>query len=58
MCQQIWQLDVEENAKFNYVPAIENKSFFFNGTPRTFHETMASFFARMANETCEKVGKH
>lgn len=57
ICQQIWQMDVDENLKPNYLPAIEHKSFFFNGAPRTFHDTMASFFARMANEMGDKPMK-
>ncbi len=57
LCQQIWQMDVEDNLKPHYLPAIEHKSFFFNGAPRNFHDTMASFFARMANDVCDKSGK-
>jgi len=54
--QQIVQLDVEENWKAT-VPAPENKSFLFGSTPRTFQETMAQLFTRMAQEMCEVPSK-
>ena len=57
LCQQLVKLDVEENWKSHFAPPPELKSFFSNGTPRPFHETMASWYARMAGELCEKAGK-
>lgn len=56
ICQQILQMDIEENWKlYAPMPTPEQRTFFFNGAPRTFHETMAGFFARMANEMQDKV---
>jgi hypothetical protein len=49
LCQQIMQIDMEENWKFHYAHP-EFKSFFFNGAPRSYQETMANWFARMASE--------
>jgi hypothetical protein len=53
LCQQLVQLDVEENWKAHYVPppAPEFKSFFFNGGgPRQYQDTMSTWYNRMANE--------
>jgi hypothetical protein len=55
ICQQIMQMDVEENWRSAYMPALEHKSFVYNVAPRPFHETMASFFARMAHEFGEQT---
>ena len=49
LCQQIVQLEMEENWKFHYAHP-EFKSFFFNGTPRSYPEAMANWFARMATD--------
>ncbi len=57
LCQQLVQLDMEENCKSRPVTP-EYKSFFFNGTPRSFSETMAAWFAKMAQEMCESTGKN
>ena len=57
LCQQIVQLDLEENMKTRSVAPPEFKSFFFNNTPRSLQETMASWYARMAGEMCEGSGK-
>jgi hypothetical protein len=59
LCQRLVQLDAEENWKSYAHAPPEFKSFFFNGTPRAFHDNVASYwFARMAGETCgDGVGK-
>ena len=57
LCQQIIQLDIEENWRTHCVPPPEFKSFFFNNTPRSFEETMASWFARRASEMCDKPSR-
>jgi len=57
LCQQIIQLDIEENWKTHYVAPPEIKSFFFNGSPRSFQDTVASWYARMADDLCDKAGK-
>jgi hypothetical protein len=58
ICQQAMQTDVEEHWKTTYMPALEHKSFVFNGAPRSFHETMAGLFARMACDMTEKAEKN
>ncbi len=57
LCQQLVQLDLEENWRAPAAPAPEPKSSFFNGTSRPFTETMARWFARMANEVNERSAK-
>jgi hypothetical protein len=53
--EQIIQLEIEENWK----PAetAEGKSFIFNGKPRSFQETMAAVFTRMAQQVYESTNK-
>lgn len=55
LCQQLIQLDVEENWK-PHAPAPEFRSFLF-GNGRSAPESMASWFARMAGEMCESANK-
>jgi exoribonuclease II len=57
LCQQLVQLDMEENWRAPAVPAPEPKASFFNGASRPFSETMARWFARMANEMNERTTK-
>lgn len=58
LCQQIIQLDIEENWRSHCVTPPEFKSFFFNGAPpRSIHDTMTSWYARMAGEMADKSGK-
>jgi hypothetical protein len=53
ICQQIMQLD-QECWTFPCQPVLEHKAFVSPVAPRSFQETMASFFARMAHEMGEK----
>ena len=59
LCQQLVQLDLEENWKPHFVPPPpEGKSFFLNGSARSYQDTVANWFMRMAGEMNEKTGKH
>jgi hypothetical protein len=59
LCQQLMQLDIEENWKSHFVPPAvpEGKSFFLNGSARSYQDTVASWFMRMAGEMDEKAAK-
>jgi hypothetical protein len=54
LCQQLVRLDIEENWKAHIVPAPEVKSFFLNGPPRTYQDSVANWFLRMAGEVSGK----
>jgi hypothetical protein len=54
LCQQLVQLDMEENWRTQNAPAPEFKSTLFNGSSRPFTETMARWFTRMAAESNER----
>src|SRR5437588_355812 len=47
LCQQIMQLEMEENWKAHVPTPPDIRSFFFNGAPRPYAESMASFFTKM-----------
>jgi hypothetical protein len=55
LCQQLVQLDIEENWKSQFVPAPEAKSFFLGGPTRSYQDTMANWFMRMAGDMNEKA---
>jgi hypothetical protein len=58
LCQQLVRMDLEENWRAHALPPPEYKSFFFNGAAgRSYHDTMAGWFARMAGEMCETPAK-
>jgi hypothetical protein len=58
LCQQLVRMDVEENWRQRQEPAPETKSFFFNGMPRSYQDTVATWYARVAGEACcDGVGK-
>ena len=58
LCQQIVKMDMEESWRQHAAPPPEYKSFFFNGSaPRSYPDTMASWFARLTSEGTEKAGK-
>jgi hypothetical protein len=57
LCQQLVQLDMEENWRAPVVPAPDTKASFFNGSSRPFAETMARWFTRMASEMSERAAK-
>jgi hypothetical protein len=57
LCQQLVQLDIEENWKTHFVPPPEVKSFFLNGSPRPYQETVANWFMRMAGEMNDHAAK-
>jgi hypothetical protein len=57
LCQQLVQLDMEENWRVPTTPVPEPKSSFFNTASRPFTETMARWFARMATEMNEQSAK-
>ncbi len=57
LCQQMIQLDMEENWKTHCLTPPEFKSFLFNSSPRPFHEAVASWCARMANDSCVSSAK-
>ena len=50
LCQQVVQLDMEENMKHYFMPPPDMKSFFFNGGPKSYQETLAQWYARMAGD--------
>lgn len=57
LCQEIVQLDAEETCKCAaVVPTPEVRSMFFQTPTRSFQETMAKVFTRMAREmVCEQA---
>src|SRR5262249_37767215 len=55
--QQIVQLDLEETSKMQAATTADSKSIIFSGGPKSFHETMAHLFSKMAREMCETAAK-
>lgn len=58
LCQQLIQLDVEENWKPQAVTPPEFRSFLFGNAVRSAPESMAAWLARVAGEMSETAGKH
>lgn len=58
MCQQILQLEMEENWKAQRIAQPEYKSFFFNAAPRSFTENVAHWFTKMADDVGAANGKN
>ena len=58
LCQQLVQLDIDENWKADYVRPPEVKSFFLNNGLRGHHDSLSSWFVRMAGEMNEKAGRN
>src|SRR5712691_8130539 len=54
LCQQIIQLDLQENWRPHVVTPPENRSFFFGEEPRVHRDTITDWFVRMAKEANEK----
>lgn len=57
LCRQILQLEMDENWKSPRATPPDHKSFFANGMPHTFQESVATWFAKMADEICETTGR-
>jgi hypothetical protein len=55
LCQQLVNLDVQENWKAQMITPPEYRSFFFNGTPRYVGENMSNWFANMVHDAHEKA---
>jgi hypothetical protein len=55
LCQQLVQLDIQENWKPQYAVPPELRSFFFGAAPRPTQETYTDVFVNMARESCEQL---
>jgi len=55
LCQQIVQLDIQENWRPHVVAPVEYRSFFFGEEPRPQRESMSDWFVKMVKEAHEKA---
>ncbi len=57
LCQQLIQLDIEENWKPQVATPPEFRSFLFGNTTKSSDDNVPSWFARMAGEMVEAASK-
>jgi hypothetical protein len=55
LCQQLMQLDMQENWKPQFVAPPEYRSYFFGVAPRGTHETYTDLFVNMARDSSEQL---